>query len=249
MLDLPTDRAGWQPRLSGESPREEATRVALEGYTRRFCISTTLWQRVAECLSHPVPSSERLGWKFPSNPPILPIGAKETRRPRGLARRSGCGAERKPEAPSRIGEEAHMTRQEMLLTVLSLADGKPFTPVQIQKSLFLADDKIRDAFESRYDFQPYDYGPFDRQVYVDAETLSQRGLVEIGIDERGGWQTYAATKEGIHQGSELRKQLNERQHHMLSRIVKVVRSLSFTELVSAIYRSYPPMRERSVFRD
>jgi uncharacterized protein YwgA len=155
----------------------------------------------------------------------------------------------RPVGTDRENAPVALSRDQMLLIVLSLAEGKPMTPVQVQKSLFLADDKIRDAFRSRYDFQPYDYGPFDRQVYVDAESLTQRGLVEIGTDERGGWKTYSATKEGTHQGSELRKQLNEPQRAMLSRIVRLVRSLSFTELVSAIYRSYPPMRERSVFRD
>src|SRR5580692_8884957 len=62
-----------------------------------------------------------------------------------------------------------LPREQVALVVLSLAEGAPFTPVQIQKALFLASDKVPEAFElgSRYDFQPYDYGPFDRQVYSD----------------------------------------------------------------------------------
>lgn len=53
-----------------------------------------------------------------------------------------------------------LSREEIALIVLALADGKSFTPVQIQKALFLASDKGADAFRqnSRYDFQPYDYG-------------------------------------------------------------------------------------------
>ena len=144
-----------------------------------------------------------------------------------------------------------LQRDQVLLVVLSLADGNPLTPVQVQKSLFLADRKARGAFRgtSVYNFQPYDYGPFDRQVYVDAQTLSYRGFVEIGTDPRGGWNTYAATDEGVRAGREFMAELAEEQRSMLSRIVKIVRSLSFTELVSAIYRSYPEMRVRSVFRD
>jgi hypothetical protein len=51
-----------------------------------------------------------------------------------------------------------LLREQIALVVLSLADGKPFTPVQIQKALFLASDKVARAFttHSRYDFQPYD---------------------------------------------------------------------------------------------
>ena len=136
-----------------------------------------------------------------------------------------------------------LQRDQVLLVVLSLADGSPLTPVQVQKSLFLADDKASDAFQgaSRYNFQPYDYGPFDRQVYIDAQTLSHRGLVEIGTDARGGWNTYAATDDGVRAGKELVALLTDEQRSMLSSIVKLVRSLSFTELVSAIYRRHPEM--------
>lgn len=141
-----------------------------------------------------------------------------------------------------------LQRDHVLLVVLSLAEGEPLTPVQIQKSLFLADDKVPNAFEARYDFQPYDYGPFDRHVYADAQALSRLGFVEIGTDPRG-WSTYAATPEGLNRAQELKRQLSEENLTLLGRIVSLVRRLSFSELVSAIYRAYPPMRARSVFRD
>ena len=142
-----------------------------------------------------------------------------------------------------------LPREHVLLVALSLVEGQPFTPVQIQKSMFLADEKIRDAFLHRYNFQPYDYGPFDQQVYADAQMLRHAGLVEIGSDQRGGWNTYAATPVGVQQAAALREHLAADQQEMLGRIVGMVRSMSFTELVSAIYRAYPHMRERSVFRD
>jgi len=143
-----------------------------------------------------------------------------------------------------------LNRDEVLLVMLAHAQGKELTPVQIQKSLFLAAEEVSDAFHdsSRYKFEPYDYGPFDKQVYADAHALAAKGLVKIGIDPRG-WSTYAATAEGLQQGAALRVELNDGQREMLDRIVGLVRKLSFTQLVSAIYKKYPPMRARSVFRD
>lgn len=145
-----------------------------------------------------------------------------------------------------------LQREEMALVVLSIAGkGAPFTPVQIQKAMFLASDKARDAFDpdSRYDFQPYDYGPFDWRVYSDVEGLERRGLAEI--DQRPGtrWRVYAATERGVAEGQRLAGQLNREQRAVLARIVNLVRRLSFNDLVSAIYRAYPDMRARSVFRD
>lgn len=144
-----------------------------------------------------------------------------------------------------------LRRDEIALVVLALAKGKPFTPVQIQKSLFLASDKVKDAFrhDSRYDFQPYDYGPFDWQVYSDVEGLERQGLAEINQQSGTRWRTYAATDRGLTEGRRLAEKLTEEQRKVLGRIVDLVRSLSFNDLVSAIYRAYPKMRERSVFRD
>ncbi len=144
-----------------------------------------------------------------------------------------------------------LSRDEIALVVLALADGGSFTPVQVQKSLFLASDKVASAFrrDSHYDFQPYDYGPFDRQVYLDIEGLERRGLAQVNQQPGSRWRTYAATGRGIAEGHRLAEQLTREQRDILGTIVNLVRSLSFNDLVSAIYRAYPRMRERSVFRD
>ena len=143
-----------------------------------------------------------------------------------------------------------LDRHEMALVVLSLAEGAEFTPVQIQKALFLASEKVPGGFKphSRYDFQPYDYGPFDQRVYSDVEWLAGHGLARI--DQRPGsrWRTYAATETGLSQGERLTRDLSPEHLVVLKKIVKLVRNLSFNDLVSAIYRAYPAMRARSVFR-
>jgi uncharacterized protein len=108
-----------------------------------------------------------------------------------------------------------------------------------------------EAFDrcSRYDFQPYDYGPFDSQVYSDVESLERRGLAEISQQPGTQWRTYAASQRGIAEGRRLVQQLTDDQRAVLAKIVNLVRSLSFNDLVSAIYRAYPGMKARSVFRD
>jgi uncharacterized protein len=143
-----------------------------------------------------------------------------------------------------------LPRDQIALVMLSLADREgTFTPVQIQKALFLAADRARDAFSNHYEFQPYDYGPFDRRVYLDAENLERRGLVQIDQPPGRGWKTYAATPAGRIEAARLTNALTPAQLELLQKIVKLVRNLSFNELISAIYRAYPHMRERSVFRD
>jgi hypothetical protein len=144
-----------------------------------------------------------------------------------------------------------LSHEEVALVVLSLADGETFTPVQIQKALFLADDKAPRAFrtDSRYRFEPYDYGPFDWQVYADVENLERRGLARVNQQPGSRWRTYAASPAGIAEGRRLATRVGIAEQITLQKIVHLVRSLSFNELVSAIYKAYPPMRARSVFRD
>ena len=73
-----------------------------------------------------------------------------------------------------------MTRQDWLLLVLAAAGGKPLSPLQLQKSLFLVGyDLAKLVGADFYTFRPFDYGPFDATVYQDAEEQAAQGLVTI----------------------------------------------------------------------
>jgi uncharacterized protein len=141
-----------------------------------------------------------------------------------------------------------MRREDLTLIMLTLAEGGHYTPVQIQKAMFLADDLVQNAFECRYNFQPYDYGPFDVDVYRDVASMTADGLTRVSTTSRG-WNVYATTDAGSQRGRELFNSLLPEQQQMLTRISQFVRRLSFSDLVSSIYKAYPHMRERSVFRD
>lgn len=155
----------------------------------------------------------------------------------------GLGVERSADVP--------LLREQIALVILSLAEREPFTPVQIQKALFLASDKVPNAFRpnSQYHFEPYDYGPFDWQVYSDIEGLAREGMAQINQQSGARWRTYSATEAGVILGQHYAERLTAGQREILKKIVDLVRRLSFDQLVSAIYRAYPHMRERSVFRD
>jgi hypothetical protein len=66
-----------------------------------------------------------------------------------------------------------MGREDLTLVMLALAQDASYTPVQIQKAMFLADDLVRDAFDSRYEFAPYDYGPFDPPYALEIGQLTR----------------------------------------------------------------------------
>jgi hypothetical protein len=143
-----------------------------------------------------------------------------------------------------------MNRRDLILAVLASADGRPFTPVQIQKAVFLISDNFPDLITDGpgFDFTPYDYGPFDQAVYRELAHLEATGDVQIAPSGVGRWNTYAATDNGMERAEDVFEEMNQRAYEYVKRTSKWVRSLGFTALVKAIYDAYPKMRENSIFK-
>ena len=142
-----------------------------------------------------------------------------------------------------------MRRKDVLLVLLSTRNGKAFSPVQIQKALFLLTEKVPEIFGTnpKYKFKPYDYGPFSKEIYDDLDGLSTEGLITISRQPGKHWKTFTIAENGRPQAETLMQSLSERHHNYISEVAKFVSKHSFTDLVSAIYREYPEMRANSIF--
>lgn len=70
-----------------------------------------------------------------------------------------------------------MNRRELLLSILAAGQGRPYTPVQIQRATFLITKNVAGIITEGppFCFVPYDYEPFDRDVYIEAANLSMVG--------------------------------------------------------------------------
>jgi hypothetical protein len=141
-----------------------------------------------------------------------------------------------------------MNRIDWNLIVLAAADGKALSPAQLQKVLFLLQDKHPGASADHYDFEPYDYGPFDAAVYADADQLEVSGLATISR-ATGGWKTYAATEAGLREASQLMKTADRSAVEYAKLAVEWARALSFRDLIQSIYQAYPNMKANSRFRE
>ncbi|HDV6632647.1 TPA: hypothetical protein RJX14_001439 [Legionella pneumophila] len=142
-----------------------------------------------------------------------------------------------------------MNRKDLMLAALYPADMDSYTPVQIQKLLFLIQKKIPFCIENEFEFSPYDYGPFDKNVYKELEILASEGCVDIREHESSAWKTYGLTKEGSVKAKEVYNTLDDNTKNTIAKLSSFVRQLSFSQLVSAIYKAYPEMKQNSVFKD
>ncbi len=141
-----------------------------------------------------------------------------------------------------------MDRKNWTLLAISFAGETGLSPVQLQKCLFLLGQEQKDYVgEGFYEFSPYNYGPFSKLVYQEAEELASEGLILI---ERpvGSFATYRITLDGAERARQLTNEEPSSAAVYLKTVVEWARPLSFSELVRAVYSKYPDYRANSVFQ-
>jgi len=133
--------------------------------------------------------------------------------------------------------------------VLASAPDCRLQPVQLQKTVFLLDRLGLPQADNQltYNFEPYHYGPFDRQVYADLNSATDDGLVERIQSDAYPGHDFLLTPSGIERAEAALNSLPTEQREMLREVVRWVTSMSFRELLGAIYKRFPQFRENSIF--
>lgn len=142
-----------------------------------------------------------------------------------------------------------MDKYSITLAALAPSNRKSYSPVQVQKLLFLIDTNIANKVDGpHYNFEPYDYGPFDSDVYSVLSDLALSGKIEIYDVPGRNWNMYKLTEIGQREGQEIFNSIKDQQSKdYIKSLSEFVRSLSFSQLVSAVYKAYPEMKVNSVF--
>lgn len=153
------------------------------------------------------------------------------------------------QATSRTMPNSRAIKREAFVLAAMVPAGKGlFSPVQIQKLLFLLDENVaKQTDKPHFNYQPYHYGPFDKNVYEVLEQLEKKGLVEVKVSGVNGRRTYGLTDVGHRAGSEAFRGIGGPFQEYIKEAVHFVRTLSFPQLVRAIYKAYPKMKKNSVF--
>jgi len=142
-----------------------------------------------------------------------------------------------------------MNRNDFVLAVFASSNNAIYSPVQIQKLFFLIEKKIPELSKNNYfNFTPYNYGPFDPEIYDVISELISSGDLKVINDVNSGIMKYNTTDKGQIRGEQILKSLGENAIGKIKILSEFVRKLSFSELVSAIYKEYPGMKENSIFR-
>jgi len=144
-----------------------------------------------------------------------------------------------------------LSNQHKILMVFLEANTKGLDPIRIMKGLFLycmEAPKEWDPPNGKYEFKPYDYGPFSQQIYSDLRELISLGLINAKEVPGYNWSFYSLTTEGEKISKKISREKNPDAVEYLKEIREFVKSASFHNLLVAIYKDYPDFAVNSVFR-
>jgi uncharacterized protein len=141
-------------------------------------------------------------------------------------------------------------RSDWILLALLAANAHMLTAVKLQKTLFvLGERRARDVGDDYYVFQPYHYGPFDADVYHDADGLESNGLIEVDTSQGRALRKYVLTDSGRRAAQKAAKHRSRKAQTYLVQVVEWAQPLQFNTLVRAIYEAFPAMRANSIFEE
>lgn len=143
-----------------------------------------------------------------------------------------------------------VNRKDWLLLALAHQPERPLTPIQVQKAMFLMREEAgRKVGSGFYKFVPHNYGPFCAEIYRDLDALAKEGLVAIDPSPDRRWRSYGLTAVGQNKTLSIRRNADKDAARYLGKVVDWVTSLSFPDLVRAIYSNYPAYKKNSIFVD
>lgn len=137
-----------------------------------------------------------------------------------------------------------INRSDILLAIIAAAGGCGLSRVFAQKIAFLVSEEFKGKLSADfYDFDKYRYGPFSREVYLDAEMLNDSGCISIRAGEYRRDDLFKIA-DNCRLG-DIKLPLELQQY--IEDTVDWVKDMSFAELVRAIYFLYPEFQENSRF--
>lgn len=142
-----------------------------------------------------------------------------------------------------------MTKENFILIAMFAGD-RELTPIQLQKLLFLMEKRVGEELGGPFfNFVPYNYGPFDKEIYGSVASLTNSGKTAIRKDSTARYSNYSLTSTGKESARIAFEKLTPRLQTYISELATFVVSKPFDQLLRAIYKEFPEMAVNSVFSE
>lgn len=150
-----------------------------------------------------------------------------------------------------------MHRKLLPLALMYAGDGEPIEGrTRLQKLVFLMQKRLEEAGEDPlqsddYEFVPYDYGPFSKELYDDLDETIARGMVE-GREEDLGEDKVKYDYEIQDYGEQwVRDQLSKEEAQRILELAEEIKDefgdVYLSDLIDEVYSRYPKYAENSIY--
>jgi uncharacterized protein YwgA len=150
-----------------------------------------------------------------------------------------------------------MHRKLLPLALMYAGDGEPIEGrTRLQKLVFLMQKRLEEAGEDPlrsddYEFVPYDYGPFSKELYNDLDETIAHGMVE-GHEEDLGEDKVKYDYEIQDQGKQwVRDQLTKEEAQRILELAEEIKDeygeVNLSDLIDEVYSRYPKYAENSIY--
>ncbi|QCS43603.1 type II toxin-antitoxin system antitoxin SocA domain-containing protein [Natrinema versiforme] len=150
-----------------------------------------------------------------------------------------------------------MHRKLLPLALMYAGDGEPIEGrTRLQKLVFLMQKRLEEAGEDPlqsddYEFVPYDYGPFSKELYDDLDETIARGMVEDREEDLGedkvkyDYEIQDQGKQWV--GDQLSKEEAQRILELAEEIKDEYGDVYLSDLIDEVYSRYPKYAENSIY--
>lgn len=143
-----------------------------------------------------------------------------------------------------------MDRSDWLLLLISrdalgVEGPDSLDPVRIQKGMFLLSQ--RGPARGLYDFRPYNWGPFSRDVYNDLDRLVGLGIAVSEHVPGQSWCRYSLSERGEQRAAEVAVGSDKQSLRWMAELRRFLTARSFGQLLEDVYREFPQYATRSRF--
>ena len=139
-------------------------------------------------------------------------------------------------------------RREWLLAFIGAPTSGRFQTdqIRIMKGLFLLSKEGPPELRDLYAFEPYDYGPFDKHVYTDLDTLERDGWIDGELVLESRRRVFRVTASGEEQCERIRRTADPSTIRAIDDVKNLVSSIGFMALLRYVYERHPEFAVASV---
>lgn len=124
----------------------------------------------------------------------------------------------------------------------------PLDRLRLQKAIFLISMRGTERLREMYHFDPYNWGPYSRDLTADVRDLMSTGDLTERQTGPGQHGSYETTYAGEERSAQAWNELTQPERNFIRAIRAYVTNQSFNHLLREVYAEYPAYASKSQFR-